>query len=368
MKQFLSFIKKEFYHIWRDKRTMFILLGMPVVQIIIFGFALTNEVKNAKIAVLDNAKDDATISLSEQISASRYFDIEKNLTSYKQVEEEFRKGKIKLAVVFPPHFGEDLKHFNKAQVQLIADAADPNTANQLTNYATAIIMDYQNRITQGRKLPYTIHTEMRMLYNPQLKGAFNFVPGVMAMVLLLVCTMMTAITIVREKEMGTMEIMLVSPMRPQMVVLAKAVPYLLLSIVNISSILLLSRFVLEVPINGSLLLLIGESILFTLVSLSLGLLISSGAASQQTAMFISLIGMFLPTIMLSGFMFPVENMPLPLRVMSNIVPAKWYFIIVKSVMIKGVGLHVIWKETLILGGMMLFFLAMAIKRFKIRLA
>lgn len=368
MKQFFAFIKKEFFHIWRDKRTMFILLGMPVVQIIIFGFALTNEVKNAKIAILDNAKDEATASLSEQISASRYFDIDKNLVTYNQVEEEFRQGKIKLAIVFPQHFGEDLKHFNKAQVQLIADASDPNTANQLTNYATAIIMDYQKRITQDRELPYTINTEMRMLYNPQLKGAFNFVPGVMAMVLLLVCTMMTAITIVKEKELGTMEIMLVSPMRPQLVVLAKAVPYLLLSTINIASILLLSRFVLEVPINGSLFLLVFESILFTLVSLSLGLLISSGAQSQQTAMFISLIGMFLPTIMLSGFMFPVENMPLPLRIVSNIVPAKWYFIIVKSVMIKGVGLDVVWKETLILGGMMLFFLTLAIKKFKIRLA
>ncbi|MBI5856720.1 MAG: ABC transporter permease [Sphingobacteriales bacterium] len=368
MRQFFSFIKKEFYHIWRDKRTMFILLGMPVVQIVIFGFALTNEVKNAKIAILDNSKDAATTSLSAQLNASRYFDIEKNLVSYTQVEEEFKKGKIKLAVVFPQHFSEDLLHFNKAQVQLIADASDPNTANQLTNYATAIIMDYQNRITNERKLPYTINTEMRMLYNPQLKGAFNFVPGVMAMVLLLVCTMMTAITIVKEKEMGTMEVMLVSPMRPQMVVLAKAVPYLLLSTINIASILLLSRYVLEVPINGSLILLVFESILFTLVSLSLGLLISSMAGSQQAAMFISLIGMFLPTIMLSGFMFPVENMPLPLRIVSNIVPAKWYYNIVKSVMIKGVGLHVIWKETLILGGMMLFFLTLAIKRFKIRLA
>lgn len=368
MKQFFAFVKKEFYHIWRDKRTMFILLGMPIVQIVIFGFALTNEVKNAKIAILDNSKDAATASLTAQLDASRFFDLEKNLVSYDQVEEEFKKGKIKLAIVFPQHFGEDLQHFNKAQVQLIADASDPNTANQLGNYATAIIMDYQNRITNDRKLPYTIDTEMRMLYNPQLKGAFNFVPGVMAMVLLLVCTMMTAITIVKEKEMGTMEIMLVSPMRPQLVVLAKAVPYLLLSIINIASILLLSVFVLEVPINGSLLLLGFESILFTLVSLSLGLLISSGAASQQTAMFISLVALFLPTIMLSGFMFPVENMPLPLRIVSNIVPAKWYYNIVRSVMIKGVGLEAVWKETLILGGMMIFFLTMAIKRFKIRLA
>ena len=241
-------------------------------------------------------------------------------------------------------------------------------ATTLTNYASAIIMDYQSRITSNRKLPYTIHTEIQMLYNPQLKGAFNFVPGVMAMVLLLVCTMMTAITIVKEKEMGTMEIMLVSPMRPQLVVIAKAVPYLLLSIVNISTILLLSVFVLELPINGSLVLLMLESILFTLVSLSLGLLISTGAASQQTAMFISLVALFLPTIMLSGFMFPVENMPLPLRIISNIVPAKWYYSIVKSVMIKGVGLQAIWKETLILSGMMVFFLTLAIKKFKIRLA
>ncbi len=368
MKQFISFVKKEFLHIWRDKRTLFILLGMPVVQIMIFGFALTNEVKNAEIAVWDPSRDASSRSLTTQLDASRYFDIEKELVSYRQVEEEFRKGKIKLAVVFPAHFGEDLLHFNKAVIQLVADASDPNTANQLTNYATAIIMDYQDRITHERKIPYSIQTEMRMLYNPQLKGAFNFVPGVMAMVLLLVCTMMTAITIVREKEMGTMEIMLVSPMRPQLVVLAKAVPYLLLSVVNISSILLLSVFVLEMPINGSLVLLLFESVLFTLVSLSLGLLISSRAASQQVAMFISLVALFLPTVMLSGFMFPVENMPLPLRVVSNVVPAKWYYSIVKAVMIKGLGLAGIWKETLILGGMMIFFLFTAIKRFKIRLA
>lgn len=367
-RQFLAFVKKEFFHIWRDKRTLIILLGMPVVQIVIFGFALTNEVKNSRIALLDYAHDAASTSLAAQLDASRYFDLEKNLVSITQVEEEFRRGKIKLAVIIPARFQDDLTQVNKAQVQLIADASDPNTANQLTNYATTIIMDFQDRMTQGKKLPYTIRTEMRMLYNPQLKGAFNFVPGVMAMVLLLVCTMMTAITIVREKEMGTMEIMLVSPMRPQMVVIAKAVPYLLLSTVNIASILLLSVFVLEVPINGSLLLLVAESVLFILVSLSLGLLISSNAHSQQTAMFISLVGMFLPTVMLSGFMFPVENMPLPLRTVSNIVPAKWYFIIVKSVMIKGVGLEVIWKETLVLTGMLLFFLAVAIKRFKIRLA
>ena len=368
MKQFFSFVKKEFYHIIRDKRTMFILLGMPVVQIIIFGFALTNEVKNSAIAVFDQSKDAATLSLISELNASKYFDVRQSLSSYNEIEKIFKKGNIKLAVVLPPHFNDELQHFNKAQVQLIADASDPNVANTLTNYASAIIMDYQKRITNDRKLPYTIDTEMKMLYNPELKGAYNFVPGVMAMVLLLVCTMMTAITIVKEKEMGTMEVLLVSPMKPLMVVMAKAVPYMILSAINIASILLLSVFVLGVPINGSIVLLLAESILFTLVSLALGLLISSGSGSQQVAMFISLVALFLPTVMLSGFMFPVENMPLPLRILSNIVPAKWYYAIVKSVMLKGTGLQTVWKETLILAGMMLFFLSMAIKSFKIRLA
>jgi ABC-2 type transport system permease protein len=367
MKQFLSFVRKEFYHILRDRRTMFILLGMPIVQIVIFGFALTNEVKNASIAIFDPSKDVGSTSLSNELNASTYFDVVQNVYSYDQIESAFRKGKIKLAVVFPQHFEDDLEHFNKATVQLIADASDPNVANTLVNYASSIIFDYQKRITNDRKLPYTIDAEMRMLYNPQLKGAYNFVPGVMAMVLLLVCTMMTAITIVKEKELGTMEVMLVSPIQPLKIVIAKAIPYLMLSIVNISSILLLSVFVLEVPINGSIALLVGESILFTLVSLALGLLISSGAESQQTAMFISLVGMFLPTIMFSGFMFPIENMPLPLRIISNVVPAKWYYSIVKSVMIKGVGLSAVWKETLILAGMVAFFISLAVKRFKIRL-
>jgi ABC-2 type transport system permease protein len=368
MRQFFSFVKKEFLHILRDPRTMFILLGMPVVQIVIFGFALTNEVKNSGIAVLDQSKDAATQSLIAEIAASRYFDIRENLHSSSDIEKTFRQGNIKLVIVFPAGFGSDLQHVNRAQVQLIADATDPNVANTLTNYAAAVIMDYQNRITQQQQLPYHILTETRMLYNPQLKGAYSFVPGVMAMVLMLVCTMMTAITIVREKETGTMEVMLVSPVRPVKIIIAKAVPYLLLSVINISSILLLSVFVLGVPVNGSLALLLAESVLFTLTCLAFGLLISASTSSQQTAMFISLVGMFLPTVMLSGFMFPIENMPVPLQAMANIVPAKWFYYIIKEVMIKGVGFSAVWKETLVLAGMLALLLVLSIKKFKIRLA
>ena len=368
MKQFIAFVKKEFYHIWRDKQTLLILFGMPIAQIMIFGFALTNEVKNAKIAVLDPSKDIASTTLTQRIDASRYFDIMKNLQTQAEIENAFREGKIKLAIIFPQRFREDLLQSNSTTIQFIADASDPNTATTLTSYANAIVQDYQQELEGKSKLPFTIQTDMRMLYNPQLKGAYNFVPGVMAMILLLVCTLMTSIAIVREKERGTMEILLASPLKPILVIVAKAVPYLVLSMVNIASILLLSVFVLELPIVGSLPLLIGESILFTITSLTLGLLISSITASQQVAMLISLVGMFLPTLMFSGFMFPIENMPIPLQVISNAVPAKWYFYIVKAVMIKGLGIGAILKETLILAGMTVFLLGLSIKKYKIRLA
>ncbi|MBL0232250.1 MAG: ABC transporter permease [Chitinophagaceae bacterium] len=368
MRPIIAFIKKEFHHLLRDRQTLLILLGMPIVQIIIFGFALTNEVKNSRIAVMDLSKDVYSRSLLDQVEASRYFDIEREVNSYSELESAFRKGKIRMALVIPVNFEKDLEHQHRAAIQVIADASDPNVASTLTNYASAIVRDFQSGITDNKILPLTIQTELRMMYNPQLKGAYNFVPGVMAMVLMLVCTLMTAITVVREKERGTMEILLVSPMRPYTIMLAKAIPSLVLSIVNVASILLLSVFVLDVPVNGSLPLLLMESVLFTLTCLAFGLLISASTDSQQTAMFISLTGMFLPTLMLSGFMFPIENMPFPLQMVSNIVPAKWYYQVVKNVMIKGVGLEEVWKETLILGGMMVLLMALAIKKFKIRLA
>lgn len=367
MKQFSAFVKKEFFHILRDRRTLFILLGMPVVQIILFGFALTNEVKNARVLVLDQARDNASAEIIREIEASHYFEVLRFNADYAELKKEFIQGRAKLAIIIPAGFGTDLQRLNEAHIQLIADASDPNTANTVTNYASSIIRDYRDRIVQERKLPYTIETRLRMLYNPQLKGAYTFVPGVMAMVLMLVCTMMTAITIVREKETGTMEVMLVSPVQPIRIVLAKAVPYLVLSLFNIISILMLSYWVLDVPIRGNLILLLGESILFIITCLSLGLLISSATASQQTAMFISLVALFLPTIMLSGFMFPIENMPLPLRILSHVVPAKWYYDIVSAVMIKGLGVGSIWLETLVLSGMTALLLLLSIKNFKIRL-
>ena len=346
---------------------MFILFGMPIMQILIFGFALTNEVKNSRIAFLDNSKDETTRAIIDQLKASRYFDVVKEIQGNSNIVSSFQAGDIKLAVIFSEKFQDQLLHTNRASIQLIGDATDPNTANTLINYATAVILDYQNSLGKQAEIPYQINTELRMLYNPQLKGSYNFVPGVMAMVLMLVCAMMTSISIVREKELGTMEIILVSPIVPIRVVIAKMVPYFLLSAVNIGSILLLSVYVLNVPIQGNLILLVAECLLFTVTVLALGLLISSVSNSQQIAMLISLMGLFLPTVMLSGFMFPIENMPQGLQVFSNIVPAKWFYIIVRNIMIKGVGIEHIWKESLILLGMTLFFMIVSIKKFKTRL-
>ncbi|MEP6613672.1 MAG: ABC transporter permease [Mucilaginibacter sp.] len=368
MKQFLVFIKKEFAHVLRDRKTLLILFGMPVVQILIFGFALTNEVKNSRIVIMDQANDAASKEIITKIGASRYFDIVHTVMSHRQMEDAFKRGDIRMAVIFPAGFNIDLLHQNAAQIQVIADASDPNNATTLTSYVSSVIQDYQAQLSKTSKVPYRIEPEIRMLYNPQLKGASNFVPGVMALVLMLVCVMMTAVSIVKEKETGTMEILLVSPFKPLLVITSKAVPYLILSLINVASILLLSVFVLDVPVNGSLLLLFAESTLFIITCLTIGIFISVKTNSQQVAMLISLMGMLLPTILFSGFMFPIENMPVPLQWFSNIIPAKWYYIIVKDIMIKGLGFNAIWKETLILSGITVALLIISLKSFKIRLS
>jgi ABC-2 type transport system permease protein len=367
MRQFFTFVKKECYHVLRDRRTLFILFGMPLAQILIFGFALTNEIKNASIVVLDHAKDDASQHIIARIAASNYFELREDVMDRDRMEMAFREGKIKLALIFPANFHNDLIHQNHAQIQVIADASDPNNAATLTNYVSSIVQEYQTALGEQVAPPYRITPQIRMLYNPQLKGAPNFVPGVMALVLMLVSVMMTAISIVREKEMGTMEVLLVSPFRPVWVILSKAVPYLFLSLLNVLSIVLMSVFVLKLPVAGSWLLLFAESTLFIITCLTLGIFISIKTKTQQVAMLVSLMGMLLPTVMFSGFMFPIENMPVPLQVISNIVPAKWFYIIVKSIMIKGVGFAEIWKETLVLCGITLFFFIISLRSFKIRL-
>ncbi len=367
MKQFRSFIKKEFLHIFRDGRTMLMLLGMPIVQLIIFGFAIRTEITNTPFAVLDESKSISSHQIIERMSGSKYFDLQENLGSYSDIEKNFRKGKIKLALIFPPDFSDDLYRTGTGNIQLLADASDPNEAATVSSYAQQILMQHQQSLMRENKMPYQIKTEIKMLYNPQLESAYNFVPGIMGLVLMLICAMVTSISIVREKEQGTMEILLVSPVKPIFVVLSKAVPYLLIAFLDVIMILVISNNLLHVPIAGNIFLILLLSTLFILSALSLGMLISSITKTQQAAMMMSGAGLLLPTMLLSGLIFPTENMPLPLQLISNIIPAKWFIIAIKDAMIKGLGFVAIWKEMTILLGMTIFLLALSIKQFKNRL-
>lgn len=363
-----GFIIKEFYHIFRDVRTMIILFGMPVVQILLFGFALTNEIKNARIAVLDPSKDEMTREITNKIVASGYFMLDENLQSYDQIEENFRKGRIKQVIIFENNFADRATKEGSGGVQIIGDASDPNTASLLANYTIGILNAYQIELGQeSAGMPVRIIPETKMLFNDELKGVYLFVPGIITVLLMLVCAMMTSISIAREKELGTMEILLVSPLKPIQIIVGKVTPYVILSFINAITILVLSYFVFGMPIRGSLVMLLLQSMLFIVMALSMGILISTISKDQQVALMISLAGLMLPTILLSGFIFPIENMPKALQLLSNIMPSKWFIIIVKNIMLKGVGIAYFWKETLIIFGMALIFIALSVRNFKIRL-
>ena len=367
MKQFLSFAKKEFYHIFRDKRTILILLVMPVIQIILFGFAITTEVKNARISVFDPSKDAATLHIKEKFQANPYFSFAGELTDPEQINDIFKYGKTDIVMVFSENFAENLLHTGEAAIQLVTDGTEPNQASSLTSYATNILNSCMQEMTMQYKTPFRIIPEVRMLYNPHMKGAYNFVPGVMGLILILICAMMTSIAIVREKEMGTMEVLLSSPLKPIHIILAKMLPYFTLSIVNLTTILLLSVFVLKVPIAGNLAWLVLASLLFIILALALGLLISTLVDSQMAAILISGMGLMMPIMILSGMIYPTESMPKILQWISSIVPARWYIEAVKKIMIQGVEIRFVVKELLIIAGMAAVLMTISLKKFKTRL-
>ena len=361
MKQFWAFIKIEFFHIFRDRRTMLILLGMPVLQIILFGFAITTELNHSRVAVLDPSKDAVTTRITERIDENRYFSVVKELSSASDIETVFRHDEADIVVAFTPDFDANLST-GEAGIQLVVDATDPNTGNMMAGYVQGIVGHALQSGTQSSPIVQT-----HLLFNPQMKSAYNFVPGVMGLILMLICAMMTSISIVREKETGTMEVLLVSPIRPIFIILAKAVPYLVLSCVNLITILLLSVYVLHVPVEGSLWTLSFLSLLLIAVALSLGLLISCVVQNQVAAMIVSGMGLMMPVMLLSGMIFPIESMPAVLQWISNIIPARWYIQAVKKVMIEGLGMAAVWHEALILSGMAALLIGLSLKKFKERL-
>lgn len=351
MKQFISFVIKETRHILRDKRTMLILFGMPVVMMLIFGFAITTDVKNVRTVVVTSQMDLQTQRAVERISQSEYFTITRTVNTPKDAELLIRNQKADMAVVFAPDFAS--KHRG---IQIIVDGADPNMAQQWTNYATNVITNMPGGVVNAK-----------LLYNPQMRSAYNFVPAILGMLLMLVCAMMTSISIVREKERGTMELLLVSPVRPLMIMIAKVVPYLVLAFAILTTILLMARYVLDVPLAGSIVWIYVISTIYIILALSLGLLISTIATTQLMALLLPAMVLLMPIVMLSGMIFPVESMPEVLQWIAALVPPRYYIQAMRKLMIMGVDISNVVREIYILSAMALFLLIVALAKFKKRL-
>jgi len=367
VKKLISIIQKESLHIIRDWRTLMILVMMPIALVVIFGFAISNEIRNIKTIVIDPSRDVHSQELIRKMEASNYFKIVAYEDHIEAVEGMFKRGKAHVAIVFPLNFGQDLIKNNGQSIQVIADASEPNNASIISSYIEGIVQTYQADVLGKNPSLMSIIPEMRMLYNPGLKSVYLFVPGIITIILMLICALMTSLALTREKEFGNMELLLASPLNPAFVILGKVIPYVALSFIDLLLILVLGDIVFDVPVRGSLALLLGESLLYISTSLSLGIFISTVTSTQQAAMIFSMIALFLPTVLLSGFIFPIESMPVILQWVSHIIPAKWFIIIIKSVMLQGSSLDILWKETLIMGAMTVIFIMASIKKFKIRL-
>ena len=345
---FIAFVIKEAKHILRDKRTMLILFGMPVVLMLLFGFAITTDVKNVRTVVVCSEMSPRTQQAVERLSQSEYFIITQTVNTPHEAEQLIRNQKADMALVFAQDHG----------VQIMVDGCDPNMAQQWTTYA-------QQTLAPANSSLFTLHSSL--LYNPQMRSAYNFVPAIMGMLLMLICAMMTSISIVREKERDTMEVLLVSPVKPLMVIIAKAVPYLVMAFAILITILLMARFVLEVPLAGSLFWIIIVSLIYILLALSLGLLISNVAQTQLVALLLSAMVLLMPVVMLSGMLFPIESMPAVLQWISAVVPPRYYIQAMRKLMIMGVGIREVAQEVAILSGMTILLLTIALKKFKQRL-
>lgn len=363
MKGFASFVRKETLHIFRDPRTMLIALLMPVVQILLFGFALSTEVNNVDVAVVAPHRSETVRQAVERMAANPNFTFTGYIPSG-EIDRTLRSGRADAVAVFAGDFDRRMADLAAgrpgagAALQLVMDASNTNTAQAGAAYLRSVLLD---NVADG------VGVETRLLYNPRMKSAYNFVPGIMGLIFILICAIMTSVSIVREKETGTMEVLLVSPVRPIRIVFAKMIPYFVLSCLNLASILLLARFVLGVPMSGGIVGIVGLSLLYIVLALALGLFISTVARTQVTALLVSAMLMLMPMIMLSGMVFPIGNMPAPLRWLSCIVPARWYIAAIRRLMIEGLPFTAVLREFAILAAMTAGLIAVALRKFNDKL-
>jgi ABC-2 type transport system permease protein len=366
MKSFVGFVRKETLHLLRDRQTLGILLLLPLVQVLIFGFAVRTDVRRIPIVLVDPTPDVATLELRDRLAASERFHLAGVSPNTRSLDPQFRTGSIRQALVLPRDVERRLGRGDSLPLQLLTDGSDPNTGGIMQGYATAVVQRWYDDASLRRD-GLRIEAASRLRYNPTLESSHLFVPGLIAFVLTIMSAMMTAISITREKETGTMEMLLVSPIRPEAIVAGKVTPYIVLGFVSVLLVLIAARVVFEVPLRGSLALLLAECGLYILTALALGIVISTQAPTQRTAMIFALAGLMMPTMLLSGFIFPLDSLPSWLRAISLVVPARWFLLVVRGIMIKGAGLATLWQETLVLVGMTLFFLLVGSRKLAIRL-
>ncbi len=366
MKRLRGLLRKEALHILRDRRTLTVLLLLPVIQVVLFGFAIRTDVDNVRVAIVDPSPDAMTLRLRARLNGAKVFRTIAVLRTPEELEGLFQRGDAQVAILFEPRFAERLANGTTARLMIITDATEPNTGATIESYARTIVQGFEREI-RAREGSMQIVPRARLRFNPTAESKNLFIPGLMAFVLTIISSLMTAITIAREKETGTMETLLVSPLRPWQIIIGKVAPYMVIGFAAVIGVLLEARLVFRIPIRGSIVLLLAEGLLFILVSLALGVLISSRTSSQRVAMTAAMLGTMLPTMMLSGFIFPVESMPLPLRIISNFVPAKWFVVIARGIMLKGTGLEYLWQETLVLAVMAVVLLTLSTRSFSERL-
>ena len=366
MKALLGLLRKEVYHILRDRRTLVVIVALPVLQVIIFGYAIRTDVDHVRLAIVDPAPDPVTLAIRARFGAAGVFETVAVVPRIDQLEDLFRRGTAQGAVVFEAGFAERLARGLPAGLLIIADATEPNTGSIVTAYATAVVQGYEQE-TMARNAAVRIVPSVRMRFNPTRESKNLFVPGLMAFVLTIISSLMTAISLTREKETGTMEALLVSPLRPWEIIVGKVTPYLAIGFISVIAVLVEALLLFRVPLRGSVLLLLFEGALYILVSLSLGILISARTSSQRVAMMFALLGTMLPNILLSGFIFPLESMPAALQVISYVVPGRWFVTIARGIMLKGIGLTYVWRETLVLGAMATVLLVASMRSFNERL-
>lgn len=362
MKELRMILKKEFIHIIRDKITLVLVLAMPIVLVLLFGFTISTDIRNAQISILDQSKDSQSKRLVENLSASGYFQVISYPSSEVEIDHDFKNKGIKLAIIIPSNFEGLLSKEHKATLQVINDVSDLNVACILNNYVRAVVMSFVEDYNGNNAEQSTFDITTKMLYNPESNSVYMFVPGIITLIMVLVTALMSSITLAREKETGTMRMLLITPVQKIYIIIGKVIPYMLISFIGTIAILIISVTVFKMPINGSLLILLFLCIIFMLTSASFGLLISSISQSQVDAMMITMMGLFLPTVLLSGFLFPLNSMPMIFQVLANIFPAKWFILAIKDVMIKGSGILDIWKYLFILFIMAVVFIVFSLTR------